>query len=432
MPVGDIIYAGLPETIMYKEKTGNKKVNTLLHGSGMKILDDNDPDWYKVESFKDTGWVRKAQTRSDCGLKMFFIDVGQGDSCLIETPKHKILIDAGRWSNVERYFNHWKYKWVIDDKKKVHFDAVILTHFDIDHYGGIINILNDTNYTFDTVYHNGIIRFNDKKSQRPQHLDTEIGQTDSGGQRGVERNYLMTSFDDINSVNQLIIDDNNDQRLSRTFRNFLDALICAYNGGRLKKVQRLTSADGYLPKSQTGDDLEIKVLGPVLIPVNGIDYHRWMTDESHTINGNSIVLKLKYINRQIMMGGDLNTEAEDHLLYHWGCQEFEVDVAKACHHGSSEFTVDFLRAVNPYATVISSGDNETYSHPKPDALGSAGRYSKGIRPAVFSTELARSTNDSREIHYGLINLRSDGKMMMLSQMYECKRKTDMWDSYILP
>ena len=50
------------------------------------------------------------------------------------------------------------------------------------------------------------------------------------------------------------------------------------------------------------------------------------------------------------------------------------------------------------ATVISSGDNEDYSHPRPVVMGASARYGREARgrdgdvlpPLVYSTELARS------------------------------------------
>ncbi|MCU0405332.1 MAG: hypothetical protein MUE99_12380 [Chitinophagaceae bacterium] len=86
--------------------------------------------------------------------------------------------------------------------------------------------------------------------------------------------------------------------------------------------------------------------------------------------------------------------------------------------------------VKPYATVISSGDNESHAHPRADAIGCAGKYSKSKRPLVYSTELARSVNmRSNEILFGMINLRCDGKDIFISQMKEAKKASDLWDSY---
>ncbi|HMF71808.1 MAG TPA: hypothetical protein VK616_10050, partial [Flavitalea sp.] len=132
-----------------------------------------------------------------------------------------------------------------------------------------------------------------------------------------------------------------------------------------------------------------------------------------------------------LFGGDLNIPSEKHLLSHSAPNNpFEADVAKSCHHGASEFTLEYMAAVNPYATVISSGDNETYSHPRADAIGCAGKYSKSTRPLVFSTELARSSNvETDSIKFGMINLRSDGKSIIMAQMKEASGDGDVWDLY---
>jgi hypothetical protein len=89
-----------------------------------------------------------------------------------------------------------------------------------------------------------------------------------------------------------------------------------------------------------------------------------------------------------------------------------------------------MALVNPFATVISSGDNEAYAHPRADAIGCAGKYARGIRPLVFSTELARSVDlRTKRILYGLINLRCDGTDIFISQMKEKHTGGNVWDSY---
>lgn len=97
----------------------------------------------------------------------------------------------------------------------------------------------------------------------------------------------------------------------------------------------------------------------------------------------------------------------------------------------ADFTIDFLKKVRPFATVISSGDNESYAHPQADALGCAGRYTRGSSPKVYDTELARSINASNDILFGMINLRSDGKRIYMAQMKERRSGADIWDSYTI-
>lgn len=75
-------------------------------------------------------------------LKIYFIDVGQGDSTLIVTPNNKtILIDGGGSENYEVGKNILL-PYLLDRKiKKI--DYVIISHADMDHIGGILTILEE-------------------------------------------------------------------------------------------------------------------------------------------------------------------------------------------------------------------------------------------------------------------------------------------------
>ena len=68
-------------------------------------------------------------------LKIYFIDVGQGDSCLIVTPKHKtILIDGG--GNLDNEVYDVGKSTVIPyllDRGITKLDYIIISHFDSDH-----------------------------------------------------------------------------------------------------------------------------------------------------------------------------------------------------------------------------------------------------------------------------------------------------------
>lgn len=83
---------------------------------------------------------RQGQSRQANGeLEVHFLDVGQGDSTLIETGNHAMLIDAGnnnRGTEVQSYLSSQG----ID-----HLDYVIGTHPDADHIGGLDVVI----YKFD-------------------------------------------------------------------------------------------------------------------------------------------------------------------------------------------------------------------------------------------------------------------------------------------
>ncbi|GGP17033.1 ComEC/Rec2 family competence protein [Oceanobacillus neutriphilus] len=71
-------------------------------------------------------------------LKVHFINVGQGDSILIETPLDRtILIDGGPPEAGNAVVNY------IKELRINEIDLMIATHPDIDHIGGLVNVLDE-------------------------------------------------------------------------------------------------------------------------------------------------------------------------------------------------------------------------------------------------------------------------------------------------
>ncbi|RKQ31385.1 ComEC/Rec2 family competence protein [Oceanobacillus halophilus] len=69
-------------------------------------------------------------------MDVHFIDVGQGDSILIETPSGKtILIDGGPPEAGDKVVNYLK------DKEIREIDLLIATHPDFDHIGGLVKVM---------------------------------------------------------------------------------------------------------------------------------------------------------------------------------------------------------------------------------------------------------------------------------------------------
>jgi hypothetical protein len=240
------------------------------------------------------------------------------------------------------------------------------------------------------------------------------------------------------------------------------------------KVRRLTHRDEYVPGYAPGDtSVVMRVLGPILERVNGHDALRVLGSESVTRNGHSIVLRLEYGKARILLTGDLNTASQRLLLSYHGLEEFPVDVAKACHHGSDDIDLRFVRAMKARVTILSSGDNEDYAHPRPRVLGASARYGREAKaasgellpPLLYSTELARSvrlreaakvrdtkppgveiaaknaevkpqgrgtefepledTPIATDLVYGLINVRTDGTTIMCAYMEEAGPNFDV-------
>jgi competence protein ComEC len=83
-------------------------------------------------------------------------------------------------------------------------------------------------------------------------------------------------------------------------------------------------------------------------------------------NNDSLVLRLRYGDRTLLLPGDAEKEAERAILSENAGAELRADVLKVGHHGSQNSTMpDFLAAVKPRVAIISAGEDNPYGHPSP-------------------------------------------------------------------
>jgi hypothetical protein len=370
-------------------------------------------------------------------------------------------------------FLRWKF---IDDLEaaRVSLATVVVTHSDYDHFGGLLDLFAGRladGRTFGIevgdFYHCGVGRFRSGAklgAVEPGTVDpfpiTGIGPR-RDGKFITELLSGKTSF------------------RTDPARPFTDtfAELAALVRKVPKRVKRLSHRDRHMPGYAPGDsDVTISVLGPILERLdNGKLGLRSWSNEGVTRNGHSIVLRLDHGNARILLTGDLNTASQKLLLSYQAETEFAVDVAKACHHGAEDVDISFVRAMSARATVISSGDNEDYSHPRPVLMGASARYGRESRsdrddvqpPLVYSTELARSvklafakevqvvrdppppekvvpavagvviedakpplrslgrTPVAADLVYGLVNVRTDGQHVLCATLEEAGTEFDV-------
>ncbi|MFQ5631255.1 MAG: hypothetical protein ACE5I1_20985, partial [bacterium] len=340
-------------------------------------------------------------------------------------------------------------------------------HPDSDHYKGFQKLFDDSRFRFGTVFHNGIVERTGDDRLGPSILHNN-------------QKYLTDVVRNKDRLSALLTDAANRGRMQ-----YPRLLFTALNGGRVDDVRMLAAGENAFPSRELfGKNISMQAIAPVTETINGDTTLRWFADRpgktksgnvGKTKNGHSVVTVLQYGRVRLLLGGDLNIPAEDYLLDHYGhdTDVFRVDVAKACHHGSADFSTAFLERIRPLITVISSGDDESHSHPRADALGTIGKHSRGKRSLIFSTELARSAPEriinaraiqkqvleladkmaaasgdarekarkklEREVRktirrsvqvYGLITLRTDGDRILMAQRLErAASATRKWDLY---
>lgn len=472
-------YAVYPSIKLQKiktdEKTGEKKLSfakELIFGDRIVPYVKKNGDYsrvvikgveyIRVSSRRCSGVIKESEIQEERPLEVNFIDVGQGDGCHIVTPDDKhFLIDAGKSDNMFRFLR-WRFNLKDASVAPPPF-TVVVSHSDTDHYQGFGAVFTPQKgqaqqIAVDRIYHNGIVEASGSDSGS---LGTII---EAGGRK------YVTDLCDTPEDYEKRAESLKEIKKNGLYINTLNKVDAP------KQSLREGSAPIY-------DDcgLKIEVLGPVAEKIDGKDALPYFGSIGETKNGHSVILKLTMGKLRLLLGGDLNTKSEYYLLQHYSGIDvkgivaelekkkltderrkeleaelekaivkarpfLEVDIAKSCHHGSADFSTEFLRAVNPVATIISSGDDEPYAHPRPDTLGTIGKHSRGKRSLIFSTELARSGKEFVEVAklkdsekklervvtvYGMINVRADGEKAIIAQKLEKVVGKTNWDIHKL-
>ena len=91
-----------------------------------------------------------------------------------------------------------------------------------------------------------------------------------------------------------------------------------------------------------------------------------MDPNSSSGNNDSLVLRLQFGDRSILLTGDIEAPAEKAILEAVGSlrEDLKADIVKVAHHGSkSSSTEGFIAATQPSFAVISVGQTSVFGHP---------------------------------------------------------------------
>ena len=254
-------------------------------------------------------WALDRRPDPDAGkLRVTAIDVGQGDSTLIQTPEGRtILIDGGGTSDeTDADASDVGVKVVVPFLSYLginKLDVLVLTHPHGDHVGGLAAVV------------------------RAQEVGTVLD--------GTTLPYP-----------------------SPAYAQFL-ALV------RQKRIPYARAARGM--SLDMGDGVTLRVLNPPPSPAFGTAAVYGTGTDDAAINNYSAGLLVQYGRTRFVLTGDAETEAEGVMLDTHG--DLACDVLKAGHHGSKNATGDdWLARLQPRLAVISCGRHNRFGHPAPSTL----------------------------------------------------------------
>jgi competence protein ComEC len=161
--------------------------------------------------------------------------------------------------------------------------------------------------------------------------------------------YVLPTHADADHIDGL-----NDVLKNFTVRAALIARHPADDPEFAKFAQTLAQTNTHSETIEAGDviqfgDVAVSVLWP---PAGG--------DKS--TNNDSVVLRIQYGERVILLTGDIEEAAERSLLA--SPQQLHADVIKVAHHGSkTSSTEEFVVATKPQLAIISVGRHSRFGHP---------------------------------------------------------------------
>ncbi len=381
-------------------------VAELLWGDRVDVLNNSGTNW-KVRARGKIGFVKKSALGTKSLLEIYFIDVGQGDGVLVKFPDGRHMMIDGGWPRKSQPtgknaadFVDWKF---FRDYRadKITLDEIVVSHNDQDHYGGLWDLLNPNetheldlkDVRVENIYHAGLSWW--KKSGGGRTL---------GPSATIPKGKMFTRLlEDRASVKSATSGSGSPQLQGEWAKFMKVALKAKTKTGNNTPITRLSDTNAYVPGYEPdGSKPSVKILAPVQFDNSGKPaIRKFKGKDSKSTNGNSILLRIDYKKAKILMTGDLNTYSQRWLLddYAGHHDEFECDVAKACHHGSGDVSYEFLSKVKASATIISSGDTEGHDHPKPEIVSASAltghtqiENDMVVTPLIYSTELARSTS----------------------------------------
>ncbi len=350
-------------------------------------------------------------------LEIVNIRIGQGDATLIRGPANAqgkrvtVLFDAGdSFAGTDADYEGGRIISAVLKRRQIrHLDYVVISHYDADHIGGLVNLQTKQNASFllgpnavpgavGDDNGNGKADFEDTNAQKL--LPTEYGMGDditigTFVDRGDERSEANIS----NQYRQYQkLANESGSRVSLDSQNNLDTFAIDLGGGATMmpyaSAGRIRGGNGKVPLVTTENEHSISML---------VSYKKF----DFLVSGDLIGRKPSASSKedaQVERAVGAKIKGEGKI----------VDVLHVNHHGADNASdAVFLEQIQPTIAVISHGNVDGYKHPNKNTLArlqAAGVY-RIIQTKWGTTEMdgiSPAIKDIQAIYQGDVVITSDG------------------------
>lgn len=250
------------------------------------------------------------------GLSVTMLDVGQGEAIFIETEKGSTILLDGGSSNVKQV-GKYRIKPYLLYKGIDKLDYAIVTHTDIDHVSGLMEIIEGDEITVKCLV------LPDTRERNEMYLKLE----ELAKNKGIELKHLVSGD------------------------KFIEKNLC---------ISVLHPAKDYIPTSNNDYSMVLSIkYGEFDMLLTGDIEEKGERELTKWLTGQMDVGNNQY--------GILNKA--DSVYDVLPLIKTDYDVLKVAHHGSKFSTSEkFLGLVKPKYSIISSGINNRYGHPHTELL----------------------------------------------------------------
>lgn len=282
----------------------------------------------------------------DCGSRVTFLDVGQGDGIVVETGQGAYLFDCG--STSRKNIGEYVLKPYLKSRGTRSLRGVFVSHPDEDHMNGVIELLEngaDWGIVVEQLFLPAIA-----EGKRTESFATLLAAAEVAE---VPVSYIKCG-DEIRDSQLRLLCLHPEENTTLADANAYSE--CFYVEVFAKKMKQEAIDDRKANDASGGSAIEGS-------GENG----------SFAGNGERKDFRMNDGKINILLTGDVEGEGERQLMQELqeqrGQREFRVDILKVAHHGSGYSTgTEFLAAASPATAIISCGRNNSYGHPHAETL----------------------------------------------------------------
>ena len=282
----------------------------------------------------------------DCGSRVTFLDVGQGDGIVVETGQGAYLFDCG--STSRKNIGEYVLKPYLKSRGTRSLRGVFVSHPDEDHMNGVIELLEngaDWGIVVEQLFLPAIA-----EGKRTESFATLLAAAEAAE---VPVSYIKCG-DEIRDSQLRLLCLHPEENTTLADANAYSE--CFYVEVFAKKMKQEAIDDRKANDASGGSAIE-------------------GSGENGSFAGNSERKDFRVNDGKIniLLTGDVEGEGERQLMQELqeqrGQRAFRVDILKVAHHGSGYSTgTEFLAAASPATAIISCGRNNSYGHPHAETL----------------------------------------------------------------